>query len=111
MMALTTDPSGGPAADRISAEDYEAAARRVRERIAFYGHVTWYFWLNLLFACLNAVLTPGTWWCAFLAIFWGAVVLAHLVAVFFIADLNGPYSRRILRRELQRLRGRRGDSP
>ncbi|MFQ5653832.1 MAG: 2TM domain-containing protein [Planctomycetota bacterium] len=90
----------------IERRDYEAAARRVRDRLAFYEHCTWFFWLNLLFLAVNALVTPGTWWFVPAALLWGAGLLVHLVAVFLIGDLRGPYHRRSFLKELDRLRRR-----
>ncbi len=87
---------------RLHREEHEAAARRVQERILFYEHFTWFFWLNLLFLILNVALTPDSRWCFYVALFWGAGLLIHLVAALFVADLRGPYHRRALQDELRR---------
>ena len=99
------EESIGNSRNRVHRVDYEAASRRVQDRINFYAHFTWYFWLNLLFVLLNASLTPESWWCAYIALFWGAGLLVHLVATFFIADLEGPFRERSLQNELHRSGG------
>ncbi len=92
--------------NEVETHEYEAAARRVQDRITFYEHFTWYFWINLLFVLLNATVTPDNWWCIYVGLFWGAGLLVHLVATFFIADLQGPFHRRSLQDELRHAKRR-----
>lgn len=99
---MVSDPSAShrpSASPQIHRADYEAAALRVQERVSFYGHLTWYFWLNLFFLATNSFVTPGQWWAAPIAIGWGFLLFIHMISVFFIGDLNGPFRRRLLRRE------------
>ena len=97
-----------PVRKRIPRVEYEAVVQRVQDRISFYAHFTWYFWLNLMFVTLNLALTPETWWSLGVALFWAMGLLSHLVATFFIGDLEGPFRERMLRRELGRRGARRG---
>ena len=101
-----TEENGGQPGTMIHREEYEAAARRIQDRISFYAHFTWFFWLNLLFLLLNTALTPDQWWSLIVGSVWGAGLLIHLVATFFIADLEGPFRERAFQKELQRLKRR-----
>ncbi|MGE3165303.1 MAG: 2TM domain-containing protein [Planctomycetota bacterium] len=82
--------------------DYEAAAVRVAGRIAFYAHLTWFFWFGLAFLATDALITPGAWWSLVVIGFWAIAVFTHLISAFFIGDLEGPVRDRLLATQLDR---------
>lgn len=94
------------APEAISKTDYEAAAVRVEQRVALCGHLTWFFWLNLLFLAVNALLTPEAWWSPVIAGAWAIALFMHAVGVLFVGDLQGPVRKRWMLRELDKLEPR-----
>lgn len=86
--------------------EYEAAAARVGGRIAFLAHLTWYFWLSLIFLAVDSVLTPGAWWSVPIIGCWSLAVFLHFISAYLIGDLRGPIRKRWIREELTHAEGR-----
>jgi hypothetical protein len=86
--------------------EYRAARRRVHRRLEFYRHVATYVFIVGGLALIDW-LTGGGWWVQWLAAIWGGILLLQLFSTFISPALWGrEVEERMVRRELERRRGR-----
>ena len=86
--------------------EYRAVRRRVRRRLEFYRHVATFAMIVGGLALINW-LTGGSWWVAWVAGIWGAILLLQFFSTFVSPMLWGrEVEERMVRRELARRRGR-----
>ena len=104
MISGPTD-SGLPENQEATRRQARQIHERVDRRVAFFGHFTWYVILNLIFATVNLWLTPETWWFLVIAGGWGIFLVIHVIQLFVLGDLHGPFRDRSIREEWGRSRG------
>jgi fatty acid desaturase len=86
--------------------EYRAVRRRIRRRLDFYRHVATYVVVVGGLALVNWA-TGGSWWVAWVAGIWGALLALQFVSTFVSPLLWGrEVEERMVRRELERRRGR-----
>jgi hypothetical protein len=83
-------------------EDYYAARRRVRRKMAFFRHLTTYISVLLLLVALDLV-TGGRFWVHWVAVIWGIILTIHFLNVWvFDALLGREAEKRMIESELRK---------
>ena len=98
-------------ADDDGSDEYRRIRRRVRRRLDFYRHAATFALIVGGLAFLDWI-TGGGWWVQWVAIIWGAFLALQLFSTFISPSLWGrDVEERMVRRELERRRGRGDVSP
>lgn len=87
--------------------DYQKAKKRVKEKKAFFQHLTTYLVMSLFFFLLNATTSFGHWWFYWPILGWGIGIVFHYFEIFGWPGA-GPASKEWeeeeIRRELDKMR-------
>jgi hypothetical protein len=63
-------------------EEYHEAKRKVTKLKAFYQHLAFYIFINVVLIAINLIISPGTLWFYWVTIFWGIAVIWQAYDVF-----------------------------
>jgi len=87
-------------------EKYKLAAKRVKEKKAFYRHLSVYLVMSVFFFLVNYLSSPGVWWFYWPMLGWGIGVAMQYVKVFGLtsAGIGTPeWEKRQMEKEMERL--------
>lgn len=89
---------------------YEVARKRVKEKKAFYGHLSAYLSTSVFLLLLNLLTSPGEWWFFYPILGWGIGIAIHFFSVFGFTSMGlgtPEWEEREMEKEMKRMQASR----
>jgi hypothetical protein len=87
--------------ERLKADHYEQAKKRVEEKMDFFSHLAVYIIVNVVLIVINLTQSPGYLWFYWALLGWGIGLFFHGMATFVWGE-GSSLRQRMIRKEMER---------